>query len=447
MRCFPLFVAFLLCSSIASSQASFNMDLIGYWNPPNMPDYGGNFYNDVWGYATPTGEEYAIIGNSDSLIVVDVTIPNAPVKKFSMYGGNKVNWRDFKTYQGYAYGVCDGCNEGLHILNFNTLPASVTLSQTTTTFFGSAHNIFIDEANARLYAVGVAGTTDMIVLDISNPANPTLLMNVDFNSIITDGANYYVHDVFVRNNIAYCSHGGTGYFVWDMNNLNNITLLGKITEPVYKYNHSSWLTDDSQYAIYAEEIPHGNPMVAVDLANLGTGTDLTKASIFQDNLEFAGADNSTPHNPFVKGDTLFISYYEDGVKAYDISNPLNPTLLAYYDTYVDNVGSYNGYNGCWGVYPYLPSGHILASDRKYGLYVLKVNIVPPPPCDFVFNNYVWNSSGTVSVQHNVQDYIDATGILSLGSSVDVTAGNYLELKPGFECKIGAQLLLQIGGCL
>jgi len=27
--------------------------------------------------------------------------------------------------------------------------------------------------------------------------------------------------------------------------------------------------------------------------------------------------------------------------------------------------------GCWGVYPYLPSGHIIASDGSEGMFVLK----------------------------------------------------------------------------
>lgn len=443
MRLFISLIAFLCVTSIAISQASLNMDFVGQWNPPNMPDYGGKFYNDIWGYAAPTGEEYAILGNSDSLLVIDVTVPTAPVRKFGMYGGNKVNWRDFKTYQSYAYGVCDNCSEGLHVLDMTNLPASVSHVQTTTAFFSSSHNIFIDEPNDRLYAVGVSGDTDMTILDLSNPANPTLLKHVDFNTIILDGVNYYVHDVFVRNNIAYCSHGGAGYFIWDMNDLNNITLIGKITEPVYKYNHSSWITDDGQYAIYAEEVPTGNPIVVVDLANVGTGTDLTKVTTFQDNLELTGAN--TPHNPFIKGDTLIISYYEDGVKAYDISDPTNPKLLAYYDTYPDNVGSYNGYNGCWGVYPYLPSGHIIASDRSYGLYVLKINVPPPATCDYIVKNYIFGT-GTINIEHHVDDYIDAVGTIGNGSSVDITARNYLEVKPGFECKFGANLHLQIGGC-
>lgn len=441
-----LFCFCLLCTSIIVSygQASLNMDRIGQWNTIGANTYidDGSNYNDIWGYATPSGEEYAIIGNKDSILVVDVSIPSVPVRKFGMLGGSTVNWRDFKTHKDHAYGVCDNCTEGLHIIDLSNLPTSASHALTTTAFFQKSHNIYIEEATDRLYAAGVTGATDLTVLDITNPANPTLLKHIDFNTIILDGENYYVHDVFVRNNIAYCSHGSTGYFVWDLSDLNNITLLGKITELVYRYNHSSWITEDNAYAIYAEEVPTGNPMVVVDLANLGTGTDLTKVTTFQDPLESSGLP--TPHNPFIKGDTLFISYYEDGVKAYDISDPTNPSLIAYYDTYPDNVGSYNGYKGCWGVYPYLPSGHILASDRTYGLQVLK--IPPPLICDDVFKNYSFSQFFNYNIFENLQMYMTATGTLNPSSDLHVRASNYLELKPNFECKLGSEVHLEIGSC-
>ena len=44
-----------------------------------------------------------------------------------------------------------------------------------------------------------------------------------------------------------------------------------------------------------------------------------------------------------------------------------------YDTYTQ--GSGNGFNGCWGVYPFLPSGTIVASDIDNGLFVLQPTYV------------------------------------------------------------------------
>ena len=37
--------------------------------------------------------------------------------------------------------------------------------------------------------------------------------------------------------------------------------------------------------------------------------------------------------------------------------------VAYYDSY---SGSGNGFDGCWGTYPFLPSGNIISSDINSG---------------------------------------------------------------------------------
>ena len=43
-------------------------------------------------------------------------------------------------------------------------------------------------------------------------------------------------------------------------------------------------------------------------------------------------------------------------------------VVGSYDTYPQ--GSGNGFNGCWGVYPFLPSGNLVCSDIDNGLFVL-----------------------------------------------------------------------------
>jgi hypothetical protein len=78
-----------------------------------------------------------------------------------------------------------------------------------------------------------------------------------------------------------------------------------------------------------------------------------------------------PHNLIFKKQFLYVSYYHDGLYIYDLSDPSNPTVAGYYDTYPDSVAP--NYNGAWGVYPFLPSGNVLVSDTEYGLFVFNVN--------------------------------------------------------------------------
>ena len=65
---------------------------------------------------------------------------------------------------------------------------------------------------------------------------------------------------------------------------------------------------------------------------------------------------------------LYLGYYHDGLRIFDISAPSNPVQTWMYDTYLPN--NHNSYKGAWGVYPYLPSGNIIVSDMQSGLFIL-----------------------------------------------------------------------------
>jgi hypothetical protein len=89
----------------------------------------------------------------------------------------------------------------------------------------------------------------------------------------------------------------------------------------------------------------------------------------------SGVDpNSMAHNGIIKDDLLYLAYYHDGLRVFDINNPSNPVQVNYYDTYLPN--NHNSYKGAWGVYPYLNSGNILVSDMQTGLYVFELSTSP-----------------------------------------------------------------------
>jgi hypothetical protein len=75
----------------------------------------------------------------------------------------------------------------------------------------------------------------------------------------------------------------------------------------------------------------------------------------------------------VNNDFIVTSYYTDGVIIHDADRPGNIIEVGNFDTAPDYEGQ--GFNGCWGAYPFLPSGNILASDMQEGLYVLETEYV------------------------------------------------------------------------
>ena len=382
-----IFFYLLFIPFLSSGQESSNMTLLSNLDLPNLPSRYGAEYSDCWGFRHANGTEIAIIGGIEDIFFVNITSPANPVIIYTHHvqnvagGTNQSLWRDFKSYQNYIYAAADEGTSGLLVFDLSQVPASVTMVTQTNAFWNRAHNIFIDEQNHRLYGAGTNSVNNgLVILDLANPAAPTLEANVPLNTM----GGGYVHDVYVRDNIAYCSHGSLSKIqIYDFNNLPTITVIGSIENyPDAGYNHSSWLNSEGTMLAMCDET-HGSDIKLVDV----TDPENISANDFHTFYsELLGPDvpgSSIPHNPFILGDLVYISYYHDGVQVFDISDPDNIVSFAYYDTYPDNV-DYNDYFGCWGVYPFLQSGNIIASDMTYGLFVLHLT---NPPLGITFLSF------------------------------------------------------------
>ncbi|MDX2248785.1 MAG: choice-of-anchor B family protein [Bacteroidia bacterium] len=353
------------------AQTSQNLTLKANWQDQNLPIHAGLIYNDVWGFVYGY-REYAILGSAGQTHFIEVTDPASPVEVARFAGAVNSIWRDFKTFSHYAYGSADETSQtspsGLQIFDYSGLPNSVSKVYDSPIFFERAHNIYIDEKSGRLYAAGTdTRPNGLIVLDLNaDPANPNLLASVNL-------PGGYVHDVHVRNNIAYCSHGFNGMYIYDMTNPTNPILIGNITSyPNQGYNHSSWLTDDGNFLVFADE-SFGRPLRILDITDLN---NLSIVSTFKSHLVGPSATNSMAHNPFVRNGYAFIAYYQDGIQIFDINDVLEPRQIAWYDTDTTNI-AYTGYDGAWGVYPFLPSHNILGSDQTFGLFILEFDDLKP----------------------------------------------------------------------
>ncbi len=368
--CFSFCLLFLFLTGY--SQISSNMTLSSTWDG-NTVQTSGVFYNDLWGYVDQQGNEYAILGSPQKVHFIDITVPTSPSLVYEHVGGGTTIWRDFKTYKQYCYAVADQGAEGLLIFDMSPLPGGQpVLANQITTNFSRAHNIYIDVPNGLAYIAGSnTVNSGMIVYDLNVSAtNPPVV----YSSSLPGG---YVHDVFVQNNIAYASHGYNGFYMHDFSNPSNpVFMESRVTGG---YNHSSWITEDNNYIIYAEEVPSGRPMGVLDISDIqNNGIVLT--TTFKDPLLAPAHTNSTPHNPYITGDYAVISYYEDGVQIYDVSNPTSPSRAAWYDTAPNNT-NYNGTDRNWGVYPFFPSGTIIASDTEDGLFVLQTSLDLASKCN------------------------------------------------------------------
>ncbi len=368
MKRIVLFLAVFI-PGILIGQASLNMTLQSSWDEPGLPSFGSFKYNDIWGYTDCEGREYAILGSLRYIHFFDITDPAEPVEVYRHDTGSNSIWRDFKTYRDYAYAVAEQGSPGLLVFDLSQLPDTVLLARQLTDRFTSAHNIYIDEAAGRLYTAGsngLSGGTQIYNLK-QNPGNPVFLANVPLPL-------GYIHDIHVRNNIGYCSHGQNGLAIYDFSNPNQLRQLGSLTSyPQQGYNHSSWLSEDGNQLVMADET-FGTSLKLLDVSDPG---NVEVLSLFRSALLAPTHTNSIAHNPFIRGQYAVVSYYDDGVQVFDMANPDSIKQVAYYDTYPQGQ-SYSA-DGCWGVYPFFPSGNIIASDITNGLFILSADSIDWAP--------------------------------------------------------------------
>ncbi len=364
----------LFTGLLVFAQDSLNMRKLGHWDNPEVPIESstvGLRYNEVWGWASPvTGREYAVIGATTGAYIVDVSDPTKPFQADFVPGrrGNVIN-RDYKSKGNYVFALADQELGSLQVWDMSTLPDSVHVvydglisDANGVDTFNLSHNMFVE--GDRLYIVTPKNLGQTIaygygVMDISNPEKPVLI------KLYPESVFGRVHASYVRHDTAYIHAGGNGLFIADMHDLDNPIVLAHVQYyAYYGYNHTGWLNDEGTVYIMADET-RKTPVKVMDMTDK---TDPEFISYLYPRMNLADT-NSIPHNQFWVGQYGINSYYYDGVQIFDLSDPYKPQIAGYYDTYPQ---PYDGkFKGCWGVYPFLPSKRILASDMQTGLYILE----------------------------------------------------------------------------
>ena len=333
---FLLLTLFLPFFSI--SQSNYNLTLVGEfdWNGLSYDSEG----SDIWGWRnTSTGVEYALVGLNTGFSVVELSNPQNPTEVFFIPGAN-TTWRDIKTWENYAYVTNEG-GDGLLIVDLNDLTGQTYVNFTN--YFNTAHNIYMDE-NGVAYIFGTdVGNGGVIFLDVTtNPMSPTYLGTWD---------DYYIHDGMARGDTLWagCIYQGEFYAV-DVSNKTNPQVLGHHPTP-NQFTHNIWVSDDGDFVFTTDE-QADSYIGAYDITDMN---NIQEVDRIQSNPE----SNSIPHNTHVDGNFLVTSWYRDGTVVHDATFPNNLVEVANYDSY---AGSGNGFDGCWGTFPYLPSGLIISSD-------------------------------------------------------------------------------------
>ncbi len=303
----PMIRRVVLCMAAMTaalfSQGTPNVQLLAHLN-----QHAAAGYNDCWGYTAPDGREYALLGVQNGTSIVDITDAAQAVEVAFIPSATSL-WKDIKTYRHYAYTVTEA-GGGLQIIDLSGLPNTATLVKNFTGFHTS-HNIFIDEPNAILYVEGNGGQP-VLVYSLADPLNPAELSSFGIEC----------HDIYARDNIAYVSEGSSGSVgIYDLSNPAAPVLLHRLNIPFAGYVHNCWLSDDGNYLMTTEETT-GKTIKMWDIS------DLNNITLLDEIL----APGGLAHNAHIKGNFAYVSHYTDGLRIIDISDPANLVEVGFYDT-------------------------------------------------------------------------------------------------------------------
>ena len=297
------------------------------WLTPG--DLGASNGNDCWGYTSPSGREYALMGLNNRMSVVEITNPTNPtiIGSISHTGST---WADIKVYEDVAY-VCNESGGGIDVIDLAQVDnGTITLVQRMTTGgLSSVHNIAIDEISGYLYLCGGnINSGRLVAYDLSDPRNPLVAGQMSNGPYLHDAQIVtYTSGPNFGKQICFGAAGGSGMYVIDVTNKSNMYTLSQSTYSGLSYCHQCWLHNVRQTL-------------------------------------------------YVKDDIIYEANYTSGLRILDTTNDSNaPELIGYFDTYPSNDGQ--SYNGLWSCFPFFDSGTVIGSDIQNGLFIWSLDITKP----------------------------------------------------------------------
>jgi choice-of-anchor B domain-containing protein len=352
----------------------------------SMAELGSVFINDMWGWTDPvSGRDYAILGGSEGIWVIDISRPTEPwiVGKMATHttaGGDF--WRDIKVYKDHAFVGSENSGHGIQILDLTQVrgvaaedaPVTWTATARYTNGVGNSHNLNINPDTGFLYIVG-SGTCSggLHMVNIQDPVNPVGAGCVSSGGYVHDAhcVIYHGPDVEHRGSeicVNSTPDGADSVTIVDVTDKANPVQLSETVYPTAGYSHQGWFTPHQDYFLHGDEL---------DEAGQGINTRTRVWDVRDlDDPELIGEETngntSIDHNIYTKGQVSYHSNYTSGLRIFSNSRVAAGDIeeIAWFDVYPQNDNpSFEG--GTWSNYPYFRRQNIVAvSSIDRGFFVL-----------------------------------------------------------------------------
>jgi hypothetical protein len=245
---------------------------------------------------------------------------------------------------------------------------------------------------------------DLRIIDITNPRRPREVADWDVRrdgpaetrGQLASRRDVFDHSAwpFDKGNKVFASFWSAGVQFLDISDPSSPRLIGQTPyrpEDGYRGAHSGWFNEDETLFVQNDET-----MLAVGNGSQRTWTfqrvfdtsDLSRprlVSTFATEAAVPGNDGRvgldgvySVHNAVLKGDLSYASWYSDGVRVVDLSDPAKPREIASFvppptsprQTAATAQGGRRDMPVVWGVFPW--KDLVLASDMNSGLWVFRV---------------------------------------------------------------------------
>ena len=327
--------------------------------------HGNAAYTGTWGQrSTPAG-----ILSGNTLNTWDISVPSAPALVNSMMvDAGTIN--DVKVSEDGTLGVIThegsaGGGNGITLLDLTDPLAPAPIVHFTTTLENGVHNAWIDGTHVYLAVDGANSQAGLRILDVADPANPTIV--ADFY-----GGSSSLHDVYVRDGLAFLSHWNAGLIILDVGNGmaggspgNPVEVSRVLTQG--GQTHNAWYWPAGGYVFVGEESGRPGVMHVVDVSDLSNPVEVATF----------GVSGDTPHNFWMDetAEVLYLSWYSNGIRALDVSG----RLLGALDQQGREIAGFLYAQAAGAQFPsmnWAPQFHnglLYLSDMNTGLWILQPN--------------------------------------------------------------------------
>jgi hypothetical protein len=216
------------------------------------------------------------------------------------------------------------------------------------------HNHFVDGEVAYLAKESPFDNSALEIVDMTDPASPTLLASWAVEEVHPDLAEptNFVHDVYVQNDLAYLAYWDAGTRVLDVTDpadpveVSAFGVAPDAAESVpFDFNNDEFVRrvyGPPGNSHYVQPSPDGEYVYdGAETYSINSGDiHVWDVSDFDNPRKVAtiealdlndGIFADTSHNFDVTQNRIHTSWYRGGVRVYDITKPSDPTLLATYD--------------------------------------------------------------------------------------------------------------------